>query len=150
MHTFPRRIAYQKLAPGSVAVTTIGSIFVVTLTEILRIVVPSQPVPVKLMAKGTMLNNGVSGTNGDAYLGIAPAGIVGAAVAAAACVDSQGELNIGGTTTEPPGRRFAVSYWLPPNTGGDFILGAWRETGSDAVNLVANSLIPCELEAVRG
>jgi hypothetical protein len=145
----PRRVGYQKLTTP-VTVTTIGNILAVNLTELARITLPSFPYPVALRGKGTFQNTaGASNTNLDVYLGIAPAGAVGAAVAAALCVDSEGLINIGGTTSEPPGRRAITSYVLPPDSGGDFILGAWRETGSDAGQLVANSLIPCEFEAWR-
>jgi hypothetical protein len=149
-YTFPRRVAYQKVTTGPIALANAGSILAVNMTELARINVPSLPVPVKLTAKCVLQNNGASGTNGDAYVGIAAAGAVGVAVAALGCIDSMGELNIGGSTNEPPGRKLLVSYWLPENSGGDYILGGWRETGSDAVNAIANSLVPLELEAVRG
>lgn len=150
MYTFPRRVAHAKLTTGPVVIANAGSILAVNMTEVLRINVPSLPVPLKLSAKGLIQNNGASGTNLDGYIGIAPAGAVGAAVAAATCIDVMGEINVGGTTNEPPGRKMWCSIWLPENTGGDFILGAWRETGSDAGNFVANSLTAAELEAVRG
>lgn len=144
-----RRVGYQKLT-SSVAITTIGNILAVNLTELARITLPSYPYPVQLRGKGTFQNTaGASNTNLDVYLGIAPAGAVGVAVAAAACLDSEGLINVGGTTSEPPGRRAIVSYNLPPDSGGDIILGAWRETGSDAGQLVANGLIPCEFEVWR-
>lgn len=150
-YTFPRRVKYAKLASGSVVIANAGNILAVNMTEVLRLNVPSLPVPIKLVGKAVAQNTtGVSSTNLDAYLGIAPAGAAGAAVAAALCVDSQGEINIGGSTSEPPGRKFQVSYWLPENSGGDYILGAWRETGSDAGSILANGLIPVEFEAVRG
>jgi hypothetical protein len=150
VYTFPRRVAYQKSITGPIVIANQGSVLAVNGTEIVRINVPSLPVPVKLMAKATVQNNAASGTNLDAYLGLAPAGAVGAAIAAIGSVDTQGEINIGGSTNEPPGRKLTVSYWLPENSGGDWALIAWRETGSDAGNVVLNFLIPAELEAVRG
>jgi hypothetical protein len=150
MYTFPRRVAYQKVTTGPTVIANAGSFLAVNMTEIARINVPSLPVPIKLDAKVTVQNNGASGTNLDAYAGIAPAGAVGAAVAAIGSVDTHGDVNIGGTTTEPPGRKLRVSYWLPENSGGDYILGVWRETGSDAGNVVTGFFLPIELEAVRG
>lgn len=149
-YVFPRRVRYAKLASGNVVIANAGSILAVNMTEILRINVPSMPVPLKLSAKATILNNTAGNSNLDGYMGIAPAGAVGAAVAAATCVESQGVINVGGSTTEPPGRKITLSYWIPENSGGDWILGAWRETGSDAGNVVTNTLITAELEAVRG
>jgi hypothetical protein len=150
MYTFPRRVAYAKLITGPVVIANAGSILAVNGTEILRVNVPSLPVPIKLMAKCVEQNNGASGTNLDGYIGIAPAGAVGAAIAALSSIDSMGEINIGGTTNEPPGRRFWASIWLPENSGGDYALIAWRETGSDAGNVIANTLTAAEFEAVRG
>jgi hypothetical protein len=150
VYVFPRRVAYQKVTTGPIVIANAGSIFVVTMTEIARLNIPSLPVPIKLDAKCTVQNNAVSGTNLDAYIGIAPAGAVGVAVAAATCVDSMGEINVGGSTNEPPGRKMWASFWLPENSGGDWILGAWRETGSDAGNVIANSLVPAEFAGIRG
>ena len=149
-----RRIAYAKWTTN-IAITTVGNIFAVNLTEFARINVPSLPYPVLLMGKTVYQNTtGVSATNLDAYLVIAPAGAVGAAVPAALGVDSHGEINIGGSTNEPPGRKMMVSYWLPSNSGGDYIIGGWRDDNgvsadSDAGSSIANSLVPGEFWAER-
>jgi hypothetical protein len=149
-YTYPRRVAYIKSTSGIVTIANAGSILAVLMTEVVRINVPSLPVPIKLMAKCTVQNSSTSGTNLDAYVGIAPAGAVGVAVAAAACIDTEGEVNVGGSTTEPPGQKLGCSIWLPENSGGDYILGAWRETGSDTGVVIVNTLVSVELEAVRG
>ncbi len=149
-YVFPRRGGYIKSTTASTVITTIGNILSVQLTELARLAVPSLPVPIKLEAHCVHQNNGAGGVNLDSYIGIAPAGAPGVSVAAALAIASMGEINIGGTTTEPPGRTFRVSYWLPENSPGDYILGAWRETGSDAGNVIANSLVPLEFEWVRG
>jgi hypothetical protein len=150
VYIFPRLVAYQKVTTGPIVIANAGSILAVNMTEIARVNVPSLPVPIELTAKCVVQNNGASGTNLDAYIGLAPAGAVGAAVAALSCVDSMGEINVGGSTNEPPGRKMWASFWLPENSGGDYIVGAWRETGSDAGNVILNSLVPGELAAVRG
>lgn len=150
MYTFPRRGGYVKVTTGPIVIANAGSIFAVNVTEVARLNVPSLPVPIELRAKCVVQNNGASGTNLDAYMGIQPAGAVGAAVAAALSVDSEGAINIGGSTTEPPGRKLISSFWLPENSGGDWIMGVWRETGSDAGNVIANSLVPVEFSWQRG
>jgi hypothetical protein len=149
-YTFPRRVAYIKSTSGNVGIANAGSILAVLMTEVVRINVPSLPVPVRLAAKCTVQNASTSGTNLDAYAGLAPAGAVGVAVAAAACIDTAGEVNVGGSTTEPPGQKLSLSFWLPENSGGDYILGVWRETGSDTGTVIVNGLVPVEMEAVRG
>lgn len=154
MTCLDRRVAYQKWTTA-IPITTLGNIFSVTLTEFARISLPSYPHPIKLVAKTVFQNTtGVSSTNGDAYMVMAPAGAVGAAVAAALGVDSHGEINIGGSTIEPPGRRMSTSFWLPADSGGDWIVGGWRDDNgagadSDAVSSIANSLIPGEFWAER-
>ncbi len=150
MYTFPRRVAYIKSTSGNITIANAGSILAVNMTEIVRINVPSLPVPIKLMAKCTVQNSTAGSTNLDAYVGIAPAGAVGAAVAAAACIDTEGEVNVGGSSAEPPGQKLHCSIWLPENSGGDYLFGAWRETGSDTGIVVVNGLVPVEMEAVRG
>jgi hypothetical protein len=149
-YTFPRRVAYIKASSGNVTIANAGSILAVLMTEVVRINVPSLPVPIKLMAKCTVQNSNTSGTNLDVYVGLAPAGAVGVAVAAALCIDTEGEVNVGGSTTEPPGQKLQCSIWLPENSGGDYMFGAWRETGSDTGIVIVNGLVPAELEAVRG
>jgi len=154
MTYFPRRVAYQKWT-SSIPITTVGNILAVTLTEFARITLPSYPYPVLLNAKTVFQNTtGAASTNGDAYLVIAPASAVGVAVAAAVGVDSHGEINIGGSTAEPPGRKMWASYWLPANSPGDYIVGGWRDDNgagadSDAVSSIANGLIPGEFWALR-
>lgn len=144
-----RRVGYQKWST-SVPITTTGNILTANLTEFARITLPSYPYPVKLVAETTYQNTaGAASTNLDAYLVIAPAGAVGAAVAAAVGLKSQGEINIGGSSAEIPGRSLRASIWLPADAGGDYIVGGWRETGSDAGSSIANALIPGEFWAER-
>lgn len=151
MYTFPRRGGYVKVTTGPIVIANAGSIFVVTVTELARLNVPSLPVPIELRAKCVIQNTaGASNVNLDAYMGIQPAGAVGAAVAAALSLDSEGVINVGGTTTEVPGRKLIASYWLPENSGGDYIMGVWREIGSDAGSVIANSLVPIEFSWQRG
>jgi hypothetical protein len=139
-----RRGGYQ-LITTPVVISTIGNILAVNLTEIARLTVPSLPVPIKLAAKFVAQNTtGASSTNLDMTAGLAPAGAVGAAVAAALMIESQGEINIGGSTSEGPGRKFHVVRWLPADSGGDYICGAFRDTGSDLGSVIANALVPFE------
>lgn len=140
-------VDYDKLL-SNVVVAAIGNILTVTaVTELIRVTVPPLPCPVYLDGQCVFQNNGASGVNGDVYLVIGPA--TNGVLAAALAVDSTGEINIGGTTTEPPGRKLRTSYRLPPDSPGDYILGAWRETGSDAVNAIGNGTAPCQLSARR-
>ena len=149
-----RRVAYQKWT-SNIAITTVGNIFTVNLTEFARLTLPSYPYPIELRAKTVYQNTaGAASTNMDAYLVIAPASGVGVAVAAATGLDSHGEINIGGSTAEAPGRKMWASYWLPADSPGDYIVGGWRDDNggspdSDAGSSIANSLIPGEFWAAR-
>jgi hypothetical protein len=134
---------------SNVAVAAIGNILTVTaVTELLRVQVPDLPCPVYIGGQVTFQNNGASGTNGQVTLVIGPASATNV-LAAALAVDSHGALAIGGTTTESSGRKLFVARRLAPHSPGDYILGAWRNTGSDAVNALGNSLLPMQVWARR-
>lgn len=150
MTCLDRRVGYQKWTT-SVPITTTGNILTANLTEFARITLPSYPYPIKLVATTTYQNTaGAASTNLDAYFVIAPAGAVGAAVAAAVGLKSRGEINIGGSSAEIPGRDMGpISIWLPADSGGDYVCGGWRETGSDGGSSIANALIPGEFWAER-
>lgn len=140
-------VDYDKLATN-VTIAAIGNILtVVSATELLRVTVPPLPCPVYLEGQCVFQNATAGSSNLDAYLILGP--VTAGVLAAASAIDSMGEINIGGTTTEPPGRKFMVRYRLPPDSPGDYMLAAWRETGSDTGTAISNGAVPCQLMARR-
>lgn len=134
---------------SNVTIAAIGNIFTVTsVTELLRVHVPDLPCPVYVGGQAVFQNLTAGLSNLDAYLVIGPAGSTGV-LAAAAAVDSHGQINIGGSTTEIPGRKFRVERRIPPHTPADYVLGAWRETGSDTGQAIGNAVTPIQCWARR-
>lgn len=134
---------------SNVTISAIGNIFTVTaVTELLRVHVPDLPCPVYVGGQAVFQNATAGNSNLDAYLVIGPAGPTNV-LAAAGAVDSHGQINIGGTTTEPPGRKFRAERRLAPHSPGDYILGAWRETGSDTGTAIGNTVTPMQVWARR-
>lgn len=137
-------------AGTSVPITTIGSILAVNLTEICRFNVPDIDAPM-LVEGWCCVQNTASGaaTNADVYVGIAPIGASGV-TPALSMLDSHGEINIGGSTAEPPGRKFRVAVWLEPSSPGQYMMGAFRETGSEAAQVVVNGFLQAVVFGLRG
>ncbi len=137
-------------AASSVPITAIGSILAVNLTEITRFTVEDIDAPI-LVEGWCVVQNTVTGspTNADVYVGIAPVDPDGT-TAALTMLDAHGEINIGGATNEPPGRKFRVAVWLEASSPGDYMLGAFRETGSDAAQVVVNSFLQAVVFGLRG
>jgi hypothetical protein len=146
----PLRVDHAK-AGSNVVITISGNILTATLTEILRVRVPDMAAPVLLDAECTVqVVTPASGVNGDVYVGWAPVPVSGAAAPAASGLRFWPEINVGGTTSEPPGRCVRPCVWIPENTPGDYVLGGWMETGSQSVQIVVNGVNPCEGWAFRG
>lgn len=136
-------------AGSNVVITSIGSILAVTLTEILRVRVPDMAAPALLDAELIcQVVTPASGTNGDVYIGWAPVPAGGGAAPAASAIRYWPEINVGGSTAEPPGRPFRPAIWV--ETPGEYILGGFLETGSQSVQVVVNSVAACEGWVLRG
>ena len=132
-----------------VTIAAIGSILSVTAaTELRRVTVPDLPCPVYVGGQAIFQNLTAGNTNLDVYLLIGPASATDVLPALDA-VDYQGAINIGGTSAEPPGRKLHVERRLPPHSPGVYILGAFRETGSDTGQANGNSLAPIHCLARR-
>jgi hypothetical protein len=137
-------------AASSVVITSVGSILAVNLTEITRLTIDDLDAPIKVEGWCTVQNTATgSPTNADVYVGIAPVDPDGT-TAALAMIASVGEINIGNGTTEPPGRYFHVSVVLDPSSPGEYMLGAFRETGSDAAQVVVNQFLKAPILGMRG
>lgn len=134
---------------SNVTIAAIGNIFSVTaVTELLRVHVPDLPCPVYVGGQVVFQNATAALTNLDAYLVIGPAGPTNV-LAAAAAIDSHGQINVGGSSSEAPGRKFRVERRLAPHSPGDYILGAWRETGSDTGTAIGNAVTSMQVWARR-
>lgn len=117
-------------------------------TELLRVSVPDLPCPVYVGGQATFQNATAGNSNLDVYLVVGPASAAGT-LSAAAAVDANGIINVGGTTTEPPGRKIRVERRIPAHSPGDYIVGAWRETGSDTGTAIGNAVTPIQAWARR-
>ena len=134
---------------SNVTIAAIGNVFSVTaVTELLRVQVPDLPCPVYIGGQVVFQNATAGLSNFDVNLVIGPAGATGL-LAAASAVDSQGGLNVGGSTTESSGRKLFVNRRLASHRPGNYILGAWRDTGSDTGAALGNALIPMQIWARR-
>lgn len=142
------RLDYAE-AGSNVVITSIGSILAVSLTEILRVRVPDMAAPALLDAELTVqVVTPASGTNGDVYIGWAPVPASGAAPPAASGIRYWPEINVGGSTAEPPGRVVRPATWV--DIPGEYVLGGFLETGSQSVQVIVNSVVPCEGWVLRG
>lgn len=134
---------------SNITVAAIGNILTVTaVTELLRVHVPDLPCPVYIGGQVVFQNATAGNSNLDVNLVIGPASATNV-LAAASALDSHGGLNVGGTTTESVGRKLFVARRLPPSSPGDYILGAWRDTGSDTGAALGNAVIPMQAWARR-
>lgn len=134
---------------SNVTISAIGNILTVTaVTELLRVSVPDLPAPVYVGGQAAVQNATAGNSNLDVYLVIGPASAAGT-LSAASAIDAHGVINVGGSTTEPPGRKLRVERRIPAHSPGDYILGAWRETGSDTGAAVGNAVTPIQAWARR-
>ena len=137
-------------AASNVTITSVGSVLAVNLNEITRLTVEDIDAPILVEGWCTVQNTATgSPTNADVYIGIAPVDPDGT-TAALAMIASQGEINIGNGTSEPPGRHFHVSVVLDPSSPNEYMLGAFRETGSDPAQVVVNSFLKAVILGLRG
>jgi hypothetical protein len=137
-------------AGSNVVITSVGSVLAVNLTEITRLTVDDIDAHYLLEGWVTVQNTATgSAVNGDVYLGIAPVDPDGT-TSALSMIASNGVINVGNSSTEPPGRFMHVMATLPPSSPGEYMLGAFRETGSDAVQVVVNSFLRAKFLAIRG
>jgi len=137
-------------AASNVTITSVGSILAAQLTEITRLTIEDIDAPILIEGWATVQNTATgSPTNADVYLGIAPVDPDGT-TAALSMIESTGEINIGNTTTEPPGRKLRVAAILDPSSPGEYMLGAFRETGSDAAQVVVNQFLHAPIYGIRG
>jgi hypothetical protein len=137
-------------AASNVTITAVGSVLAVNLTEITRLTIEDIDAPILVEGWVTVQNTATgSPTNADVYLGIAPVDPDGT-TAALSMLESTGEINIGNGTTEPPGRKMRVAVILDPSSPGEYMLGAFRETGSDAAQVTVNQFLHAVLYGLRG
>lgn len=137
-------------AGSSVAITTVGNILAVNLTEIARVSIPDIDAPVLVEGWCTIQNTATgSATNADVTLGIAPISASGS-TPALNMIDAHGELNIGNASVEPPGRKMRVAVWLEASSPGQYMLGAYRDTGSDAAQATVNGFLQAVVFGLRG
>lgn len=137
-------------AAANVTITAVGNILAVNLTEICRFTVEDLDAPILVEGWATVQNTASgSAQNADVYVGIAPVDPDGT-TAALTFIGVQGEINIGNGTTEPPGRLFRAAVWLEASSPGEYMLGAFRETGSDAAQVVVNTFLRAVVYGLRG
>ena len=137
-------------AASNVTITSVGSILAVNLTEITRLTVEDLDAPILVEGWVTVQNTATgSPTNADVYLGIAPVDPDGT-TAALSMLESTGEINIGNGTTEPPGRKMRVAVVLDPSSPGEYMLGAFRESGSDPAQVTVNQFLRAIVFGIRG
>lgn len=137
-------------AASNVVITSVGSVLAVNLTEITRLTIADIDAPILVEGWCTVQNTATgSAVNADVYIGIAPVDPDGT-TAALSMIGSVGEINIGNATTEPPGRTMRVAVVLDPSSPGEYMFGAFRETGSDAAQVVVNAFIKAVLVGLRG
>ncbi|HEV2928870.1 MAG TPA: hypothetical protein VGW74_09265 [Propionibacteriaceae bacterium] len=141
----PRLITAVEHAAGiNVAIATADGN---TLTELLRILVPSEPGWVVLEAEA-IVQAATAGQQASALVAIAPVG--GQALNAIAFRPLLTFGAASGANAEVYGRHAPpMRALLPPNRPGEYMLAATRTTGSNAANVGGTSLAPARLSASR-
>jgi hypothetical protein len=143
MYTFPREVAYAKLT-SNLAIPAVG----LALTEVLRLNIPSLPVPIYLQFETAV---------GYTQAGDGPGGIIMAIAPAAVpnqfgVIDGMHVYGVLDTTIEV-GRKMFSCVRLPENSGGDYILGGARigagVADDDSASVIATSLVPTQFWATR-
>jgi hypothetical protein len=138
MYTFPREVAYAKLT-SNLAITATG----ISLTEILRLNIPSLPVPIYIQFEA-LVGYTTTAHTGAILMGMAPAAVPNQF----GVIDGMHEYGVVATDVQV-GRKMFSCVRLPENSGGDYILGGAQISGSASASIIATSVVPTQFWATR-
>lgn len=143
-----RRIAIARYSTGiNVAIANNNGL---TMTELVRIVVPSEPGPVTLFAQA-VAQAATAGQQASVLVAIVP--LVGGSLGSALdSIDFAALINVGaasGANSEPEGRKATLWAELAPNRPGDYVLAAVRKSGANAANFGGSTLVEAKIAAYR-
>jgi hypothetical protein len=128
---------YVPYVGSNINVTNFGAF--VAMHELVRVTIPPLPGLVRLDGK-INLQATAAGTQSNFLAGIGPAGFI-----ALTQLDGGGYNLVGGPSganAEPEARPGFFTAFLPPNSPGDYVLGAVRKvTGDPAGVMVGTSII---------
>ena len=130
------QFGYVPYSGANVNVAAAGALAPVT--ELLRVTIPPLPGVVRLQGK-INLQATAAGTQSNFLAGVGLAGFI-----ALTQLDGGGFNLVGGPSganAEPEARPGLFTAWLPPNSPGDYILGAARKAGGDPAGVMVGTSI---------